>query len=173
MRRTMIIGTAILYLLMMTFCAYTPVVSQYINNDDNYIELDVKVSSTIYNEEGYSYLYINLLEFERYAGFTGVIPEILEDELLDTTVIEIKIVPGSASILKERGFFDIVKAGDIISVRTTCWIYDDIARHYLGSVTAGDITYLSFEEGLDAVSVDTRKLNELEIGEIFNKSQEE
>ena len=171
MRRVLFIGTAILYLLAMTFCQYTPLVSQYINNDENYIEIDVSVSSTQYNEEGYSYVYIKLLEFERYAGFTGMVPEKNDPEILDNTVIEIKIVPDSAVLLKDRGFFDEVESGDIITIHTTCWIHDDIARHYLAGVICGEKVYLSFEEGLDGVKIDTRKFNELEIGEIFKPKE--
>ena len=114
MRKLLFLGLSVIYALATTLCSYTPLETQYITNEDNYIELDVVVSSAEYHEDGYSYLYINLTEFSRYRGLTGKNPVNYEQETLQNTIIEIKIVSKNAELLKERGFFDNVKAGDKI-----------------------------------------------------------
>ena len=170
MRKLLFLGLSVIYALVMTFCSYAPLVSQYITDEEHYIEIEVKVSDAKFNEEGYSYLYINLLEFDRYRGFTGETPDELDDELLNSTVIEIKIVPQNAALLNERGFFDNVKAEDVITVYTTCWIHDNIPRHYLASVTLGEEVYLSFEEGLDGIERATLEIKDIEIDAIFDNA---
>ena len=173
MRKSFFLTLSVIYMLIMTFCAYTPIVSQYINDENNYVEIEATVFATKYNEDGYSYLYIRLTEFSRYYGFTGIMPENFDQTVLENTTVTIKIVPESAAILKERGFFDTVQFGDAITVKTTCWIYDGIKRHYLGAVWTDDTEYLTFEEGLHSVSTATKKLNKIEIKEIFNPSHHE
>lgn len=171
MRKLLILGISIITAITMTLCSYTPLVTQYINNGENYIDIMVKVSSAEYHETGYSYLYINLLEFSRYKGFTGTMPSDHEQTTLDSTIIAIKIVPENAKLLKDRGFFENVKAGDVVSIITTCWIHDGITRHYLAGITLGASDYLTFDEGMDGISVDTHKFKDIELGEIFKKTR--
>ena len=172
MRKLLFIGLSVIYALVMTLCSYAPLVSQYITDEEHYIEIEVKVSSTKTNDDGYSYLYVNLLEFERYRGFTGETPEEFNDELLDSTVIEIKIVPQNTQLLIERGFFDNVEAGDLVTIHTTCWIHDNIPRHYLASITLDDIVYMSFEEGLDGIERATLEIKDIEIDAILDNLTE-
>ncbi len=171
MRKLLILGMSVIYALVMTFCAYSPVVSQHLNNEDNYIRMQATVSSAEYREEGYSYLYIKLLDTENYYGFTGVDPDACDDETIESTVVEIKIVPENAMILKDRGFFDEVKSGDTVTLFTTCWIHEDIARHYLAGATLGAKTYLFFNEGMDGMSTATQRLNEIDFNSILTQIQ--
>jgi len=167
MRKLLFFGLSVIYMLAMTFCAYTPLVNNYINNEDNYVEIDAKFLSAEFHEEGYSYLNITLTDFYRYHGFTGHAPENYDDSVLENTVITIKIVPESALLLKERGLFDEIPSGTPIRVRTTCWIYDGIQRHYLGAVSTSEIELLTFEEGMDGVRAASTKLKDIEISEIL------
>ena len=161
MRKLLFLGMSIFYMLASAFCNYSPIVSQYLNTEENYVELEAKISSVQYNEEGYSYIYINLVEFSRYVGFTGVLPE--DDpnsELLDSTVIEIRVVNDSAKLLNDRGFFDEIDQGDVINIRTTCWIYELENRHYIAEIVYNDECYLSFEEGFENISKATLSFKE-------------
>ena len=155
MRKLIFLGLSVIYALATTLCSYTPLETQYITNKDNYIELEVVVSSAEYHEDEYSYLYINLSEFSRYRDLTGKNPVNYDQETLQNTIIEIKIVSQNAKLLKERGFFDNIKSGDKITIKTTCWLYEDVNHHYLAALSCGETTYLTFEEGFDGVSNDT------------------
>ena len=162
MRKLLFFGMSVFYMLAATFCNYTPVVYQYLNSEENYIEIEAKISSVKYQEEGYSYIYINLTELSRYVGFTGDLPDTEDADLLENTVVEIKVVNENAKLLKERGFFDEATKGDIVNIRTTCWIYKEEDRHYLAHVELKDKQYLSFEEGFENIGEATRGFKEIE-----------
>lgn len=167
MRKLLFLGLSVIYTLAMTFCAYTPVVNNYINDKDNYVKIDAIFVDAEFKDEGYSYLYINLTDFYRYHGFTGKSPSDIDQSVLDKTVITLKIMPDNALLLKERGLFDNVSPGTILHIRTTCWIYDEIERHYLAEISTDDIVFLTFEEGMDGVRATSGKLKEIEIDEIL------
>ena len=171
MRKLLFLGLSVLYALAMTFCAYSPVVNNYINNRDNYIEIEAKFVNATYNDEGYSYLYINLTDFYRYHGFTGQSPEELDQSLLDGTIISIKIMPQNAKILKNRGFFDGIPEGTLINIHTTCWRYEGIDRHYLAAISVDETEYLSFDEGMRGIGAASGSLKDVDFNELF-KPQE-
>ena len=108
MRKAFVLTMSIIYLLIMTFCAYTPIVSQYIKDEDHFVDIDAIIVSSEYREGEYSYINIKLTEFERYYGFTGGMPESFDESVLENTVITLKVMPESAQLLKERGFFENV-----------------------------------------------------------------
>ena len=171
MRKLLFFGLSVLYALAMTFCAYSPVVNNYINNRDNYIEIEAKFVNATYNDEGYSYLYINLTDFYRYHGFTGQSPEELDQSLLDGTIISIKIMPQNAKILKNRGFFEGIPEGTLINIHTTCWRYEGIDRHYLASLSIAEVEYLTFKEGMKGIGAASGRLKDVELDELFKQQE--
>lgn len=151
MRKLIVLSMSVVYLLLMTFCNYPPLVVLYTTSEDNFVEVEATVSSVQYNEEGMSVLNVTLNDFSRYYGFTGAMPAEFTEDVLGETVIEIKIVDQNAAYLKENGFFDNVKAGDAITIKTTCWIHKDQNMHYLASISVGETEYLPFEIGFEHV----------------------
>lgn len=151
MRKLIVLSMSVVYLLLMTFCNYPPLVVLYTTSEDNFVEVEATVSSVQYNEEGMSVLNVTLNDFSRYYGFTGTMPAEFTEDVLGETVIEIKIVDQNAAYLKENGFFDNVKAGDAITIKTTCWIHKDQNMHYLASISVGETEYLPFEIGFEHV----------------------
>lgn len=169
MRKLIILGFTVIYMLIMTFCEYTPRVIAYVGDEENYIEIEAEVFAAKYNTDGYSYLYIKMKDFEHYEGFMGREPESYDPSLLDDTTVKLKIVPENAEILKERGFFDNIKNGDSITIHTTCWIYDNIKYHFLASVSEGENVYLSFEEGFEGIKNASVQLKDIEIKDILGQ----
>lgn len=167
MRKLLFFGLSVLYALAMTFCAYTPVVTNYINDESNYIEIQAKFEGAEYHDEGYSYLYIRLMDFYRYRGFTGKNPESYDESILENTVITIKIMPENAKILLERNFFDGFDDDTTISIHTTCWIYEGAERHFLASVRTAYTEYLTFEEGMHGINLASAQFKDIEIEEIL------
>ena len=151
MRKLIFLSMSVIYLFLMTFCNYPPLVVLYTTSEENFVEVEATVASVQYNEEGMSVLGITLNEFSRFYGFTGGMPAEFTEDVLGETVIEIKIVDQNAAYLKENGFFDNVKAGDAITIKTTCWIHKGENMHYLASISVGETEYLPFEVGFDHV----------------------
>lgn len=171
MRKLFLFSSTILYAFFMTFCSYAPLVTSYIVNEENYVEVEVEVVDAIYHDDGYSYLFMNLTEFYRYYGFTGKDPGDLDPSLLGGTLIKVRIMPQNAKILKDRGFFDDMQMGDVITIKTTCWIHDGIEYHFLAAVKSEEIEYLTFEEGFHGIVEEATKLKEIELDELLKHSK--
>ena len=142
MRKLLFLGLTVIYALISTFCEYTPDVLAHVTNEDKYISVEMEVLSVKYNDEGYSYIYARLYDFEHYEGFMGVAPEEQTNEVLVSSAIRIKILPENAIILKQNGFFDEAKLGDRIALRTTCWAHNGLNHNYVAQISIDDIEYL-------------------------------
>lgn len=171
MKKLLVLGLSVIYMLILTFCEYSPAVIEHISSEENYYEIEAEVFALEYKEEGYSYIYVNLLDFEHYEGFVGFVPENKDPEALENTYIELKIIPENAIILKENGFFDNVHHGDVISIRTTRWINNTLEHHYVAEVVESETVYLPFETGFDNMREKATSIKDLDIDEILNKNQ--
>lgn len=168
MRKLLFLGLSVLYMLIATFCEYTPDVLAHVTDQEKYISIDVEIYSANYQEDGYSYFYVRLLNFEHYKGFSGEHPEHYNDDTLQNTLIKLKILPENAKILLENGFFDTVKEGDIISVRTTCWMHNGLNHHYVAEVNLNGQNYLPFEVGFQNMMDASMTLKKLDYKDILN-----
>ncbi len=170
MRKLLFLGLTVIYALISTFCEYTPDVLARVTNEDKYIIVDMEVFSAKYNEEGYSYIYARLYDFEHYEGFMGIAPEEQTNNVLATSVIKLKILPENAQILKDNGFFDNVKPGDKITLRTTCWAYNGLNHNYVAQIILNNTEYLSFDAGFHNMVESSKKIKELDLGDILKSS---
>ena len=168
MRRLGIITFTIFYMLMITFCEYTPMIIDHITNEDNYMEISVTVKKTEFNEIGYSYVYVNLHDYEYFDDFFGFRPASHDLEHLKELDLELKVVTENAAILKANGFFDEIKEGDVITVRTTHWVNNSINYHYIAELTLNDKIYLSFENGMIGMTDAAIGIKDLEYDKILS-----
>lgn len=169
MKKLIFLGLSVIYMLIMTFCEYTPDVINHITNEENYVKIDATVISAKYNESGYSYIYVTLSDFYYYEDFFGSEPPDYSDSTLLSSVLELKLVTANAEILKENGFFDTVKEGDKITVMTTAWVNKSLPHHYPAYVALGDTVYLTFTEGFNNISDAATTLKELDYDKILNQ----
>ena len=170
MRKLLILGLTVIYALISAFCEYTPDVLSHVTNEDKYIDIDMEVFSAKYNEEGYSYIYARLYDFEYYEGFMGIEPEAETNEVLATTVVKLKILPENAKILKQNGFFEAVETGDKITLRTTCWAYNGLNHNYVAQVILKNTEYLGFDEGFYNMVESSKRIKELDLGDILRSN---
>lgn len=171
MRKLLFLGLTVIYALISTFCEYTPDVLAHVTNEDKYISVEMEVLSVKYNDEGYSYIYARLYDFEHYEGFMGVAPEEQTNEILVSSAIRIKILPENAIILKQNGFFDEAKLGDRIALRTTCWAYNGLNHNYAAQITVGGVEYLDFETGFNNMVASSKRLKELDLGDVLKSAE--
>ncbi len=169
MRKLLFLGLSVIYMLIMTFCEYTPDVTNHITDVNNYVRIDATVVSAEYHETGYSYIYVTLNDFSHYEGFFGFAPPDHSDSTLKGSVLELRIVTANAQLLRENGFFDEVREGDIVSLITTCWVNNGLPHNYPGYVAVGETVYLGFEDGFDNICDSALSLKELDYDDIFKK----
>ncbi len=168
MRKLLFLGLSVIYMLIATFCEYTPDVLVHVADEEKYINVDVQIYSASYNEDGYSYFYVRLLDFNYYEGFSGYPAEKYDEETLNITIIKLKILPENAKILLENGFFSDVQTGDVINIRTTCYMNNGLNHHYVAEVNRNGQNYLPFERGFQNMTDAAMALKELDYQEILN-----
>ncbi len=171
MRKLLFLGLSVIYMLIMTFCEYTPDVVSHITNEDNYVKLDATIVSTEYHETGYSYIYVTLNDFFHYEGFFGFAPPDYSDSTLSASVLELRVVTANAQALKEKGFFDSARKGDTVTLMTTCWVNNGLPHNYPAYICLGETVYLSFNEGFENISTAATTLKELDYDSIFKKQK--
>jgi len=171
MRKLLFLGLTVIYALISTFCEFTPDVLAHVTNEEKYIEIDVEVVSSKYNDDGYSYIYVKLTDFSYYKSLTGSHADSYTQDTLDNTVVKLKMLPENAEILRENGFFDIIKLGDLIKVRTTAWIHNGVNHNYVAQLTLGEIEYLDFETGFNNMVASSKRLKELDLGDVLKSTE--
>lgn len=169
MKKMLFLGLSVIYMLILTFCEYTPDVIAHITDEENYITLETEAYGAQYGGEEYSYLHISLPDLEYYERFFGFIPADPDPDLTKDAVVDIKIMPEIASLLYERGFFDDLHPGDKITIRTTAWVNKSIEHHYLAAISIGDKEYLAFDEGFELVKDASVKIKDMNIQELLGK----
>ncbi len=169
MRKLLVLGLSVFYMLMMTFCEYTPTVIDHITNEDNYAEITVEAVSVEYNEKGYSYLVATLTDYGYFADFFRITPENTDPERLKNFPVKFKIVTTNAETLKERGFFEDIKGGERLAVRVSHWKHNEIDYFYVAQVKSSDTVYLFFEEGMMGMTDAAISIKEFEYDKILKQ----
>lgn len=169
MRKLLFLGLSVFYMLMMTFCEYTPTVIDHITTEENYVQITVNALSAEYNEDGYSYLTATLTDYEYFEDFFGVAPDNTDPDRLSAHPVQFKIVTDNAEALKERGFFDSIKGGESLTVRVTHWIHNGINYFYVAEVVSESGTYLFFEEGIRGMTNAAISIKDFEYDKILRQ----
>ena len=148
MRQLGIISFSLFYVFVSAFCQYQPQCIVHLMLKENYIQTEVEINGIDYNEDDYySFLNVHLTDYEHYEEFNGEPAESADVEDLQNEIITLKLIEPNAQILKDAGFFEAVESMDEVVIRTTAYMFDGVAYHYVAEVILDGMTYLSFEEG--------------------------
>jgi len=65
--------------------------------------------------------------------------------------ITFAILKVNVEYLLNTDFFNVVKVGDTLNVRSSLWIYMDGDFNYFAEISLNDVTYLPFDKGLQNI----------------------
>lgn len=144
---------------------YNGIMRKHFSDSDNYYELTVEVTRI--------YFYVSNKNYEKpYIDITGVSDVAIETDAI--YYIDGKLMSGNVPYLDEEDyakqfefhfevslpnilhllstdFYDTVKVGDSLNLRSTMWTYWDRQWNYVAEISLNGTTYLTFEEGLQNI----------------------
>lgn len=147
-------------------CGFNKIMREHLSDPDNYYEFTIEVAR-VYTYDGNADSYEN-----RYTDVTS--PADINLDAADLFYIDGKVISGNyefvdgeyyeeqnetqfefsrANVLHllSTEFYDIVKIGDILTIRSTMWIYGDREWQYVAEIKLNDTVYLGFDEGLQNI----------------------
>lgn len=140
MKKTLFLLLVFTLLLSMTACSgYNGIMREHLSNEDNYYTIEATFCS--YKKDADRiYLYVIV---QNKSAF--------DSSETNSKEIRLELVGDNCNALGKFLENEEIKEADEITVRCSTWIYMDSYFYYIAELKAQDKTFLSFDEGLNAI----------------------
>ncbi len=137
MKRLLLLLLTIVLSLSMTACSgYNAIMREHLGDEDNYHDIEAMFCS--YKEAGDRiYLYVSV---EDKSAF--------DSSEMNCEEIRLEVVGDNCNVLGEALAKEEIRAGDIMTVKCSTWIYMDSPFYYVSELKTQSQTLLSFDDGL-------------------------
>lgn len=137
---------------MLTSNGYNGIMRKYLSEPNNYNNLNLFVYEVNYfDNDTNKFTPLNSAENFDYKNNEIFLNCKYEESKSEEQLITFSIIGANALILYQNGFFDKIEAEELISVKSTEWIYMDTNFFFIAEVNRGDIAYLEFDTGLNNI----------------------
>ncbi len=167
-KRYIAIGSIVMLLILtvlLSGCGYNRIMREHFSNPDNYFEFEIEVTRIYFydGDKQYDERFVDItcssdVDLDS-ADIFYIDGKVLDGnyDFIDGTYYEnrneVQFELSYANVLHllSTEFYDVVKNGDCLNIRSTMWVYGDREWQYLAEIKLGDTVYLGFAEGLQNI----------------------
>lgn len=158
-----VVVTLILLTVLLSGCTgYNKIMRDHFSNPDNYYELEIEVTR-IYTYDGskrYDECFTDIASsndvdldtadifYINGKVLSGNYEPYDKDYYSRQHELDFEISQANVLHLLSTDFYDVVKVGDVLNVRSTIWTYWDREWYYVTEISLNGVKYLTFNEGL-------------------------
>lgn len=167
-KRYIAIGRIVMLLILtvlLSGCGYNRIMREHFSNPDNYFEFEIEVTRIYFYDD-------DKHRDERFVDITcsadvdldsadtfyidgkvldGNVPFLDKDDYAMHSELDFEISRANVLHLLSTEFYNVIKVGDKLKVRSTLWTYSDNDWRHVAEIKLGDTVYLGLAEGLQNI----------------------